>query len=390
MGLPKKESINDTVDDNNNSFKNGKAENGQENKHVLSEILIEFGSQVTLNTRSLKDQHKLYKQKIQELENIQASLSRQIDSETQLLSDIRSDVKRLATVVDLKATSPESRVPPDVLRKELRNLEDQLKDKERLLEEVSLWLPKKNAWILSVHLGSIKASFLKKADKLAYKEEYERFKFIFTIVSLIFAFTNLFIINSRVTDALYHFLLVWYYCTTTLREHVLRTNGSRIMPWWLLHHYLTIVVSGVLLVWPEGWSYTSYRRYFLYFSLYLGFVQLLQYYYQRGHLYRLRSLGGFGSGGQMTLTVEGFQGWMWRGLTFIIPFLLVVYSLELYNAYILYHLSYHPNTTEWQVPVVGLLFFVLGSGNFLAVLKVVWNKVRYNKDFELNTKYKAS
>ena len=68
--------------------------------------------------------------------------------------------------------------------------------------------------------------------------------------------------------------------------------------------------------------------------------------------FRLRALGGTGTsklGGQMTLTVEGFQGWMWRGLSFIIPFLLVVYALELYNAYILYHLSYHPMSYEWQV-----------------------------------------
>merc|ERR1711894_8474 len=152
----------------------------------------------------------------------------------------------------------------------------------------------------NAHLGSIKACFLKKEDKVAYKEEYERFKYIFTIVSLVFAFTNLFIVNSR-----------------------------------------------------------------------------------------LRALGA-SSSSQMRITVEGFQGWMWRGLTFIIPFLLVIYSLELYNAYILYHLSFHPKCKEWQVPVVGVLFFFLGSGNYLALFRVVWKKFRTNKDFGLNTKYKAS
>jgi len=31
----------------------------------------------------------------------------------------------------------------------------------------------------------------------------------------------------RVTDAIFQFLLVWYYCTLTIREHILIVNGSR-------------------------------------------------------------------------------------------------------------------------------------------------------------------
>lgn len=89
----------------------------------------------------------------------------------------------------------------------------------------------------------------------------------------------------------------------------------------------------------------------------LGFVQFLQYYYQSGCLYRLRALGerhtmdltvgesagpapqpgevegrGFPEEGihvsSLATTaaflippVEGFQSWMWRGLTFLLPFL---------------------------------------------------------------------
>ena len=90
-----------------------------------------------------------------------------------------------------------------------------------------------------------------------------------------------------------------------------------------------------------------------------GFVQFLQYYYQSGCLYRLRALGerhtmdltvgesgvaaplwnpdggagraksfpldlGLSDGVISVLVVppaEGFQSWMWRGLTFLLPFL---------------------------------------------------------------------
>ena len=145
---------------------------------------------------TFQERHKQYKKKISELEDIQKALSREIEDETQLLVDIRSDVKRLSSVVELKL--PDSRSsPPEHVADQLNNLREQIKDKERLLEEVRLWLPKKNAFMLNVHLGSIRASFLKKDEKFAYKEEYERFKYVFTIVSLVFAFTNLFIINSR-------------------------------------------------------------------------------------------------------------------------------------------------------------------------------------------------
>lgn len=32
---------------------------------------------------------------------------------------------------------------------------------------------------------------------------------------------------TRVTDEVFNFLLVWYYCTLTIRESILISNGSR-------------------------------------------------------------------------------------------------------------------------------------------------------------------
>ena len=36
-----------------------------------------------------------------------------------------------------------------------------------------------------------------------------------------------FLVHSRWVDALLNFLLVWYYCTLTIRESILIVNGSR-------------------------------------------------------------------------------------------------------------------------------------------------------------------
>jgi TMPIT-like protein len=35
-----------------------------------------------------------------------------------------------------------------------------------------------------------------------------------------------------------------------LRENILKANGSNIRTWWVVHHYLSIAVSLVLLLWP--------------------------------------------------------------------------------------------------------------------------------------------
>lgn len=51
------------------------------------------------------------------------------------------------------------------------------------------------------------------------------------------------------TDAAFNFLLVWYYCTLTIRENILISNGSRIKGWWVFHHYVSTFLSGVMLTW---------------------------------------------------------------------------------------------------------------------------------------------
>ena len=48
----------------------------------------------------------------------------------------------------------------------------------------------------------------------------------------------------------------------------------------------------------------------MWFNIYLTFMQYLQFTYQRGCLYRLRSLG---ERDDMDITIDGFHSWMWKG-----------------------------------------------------------------------------
>ncbi|KAJ8312482.1 hypothetical protein KUTeg_009855 [Tegillarca granosa] len=95
-----------------------------------------------------------------------------------------------------------------------------------------------------------------------------------------FCLTKMAIVSvcNRWVDAVLHFLFVWYYCTLTIRENILIVNGSR----------------------PDGYTYQAFRTQGTIFSLYLSCMYVLQFFYQRGSLYRLRALG---QGHEMDLTV---------------------------------------------------------------------------------------
>lgn len=149
-------------------------------------------------------------------------------------------------------------------------------------------------------------------------------------------------------------------------------NGSRIKGWWRLHHFISTVSAGVLLVWPQGEVWQLFRTQFMYFNAYISFVQYLQFRYQKGVLYRLKALG---TRHNMDITIEGFHSWMWSGLSFLLPFLFIGYVFQAFNAWTLFKLSGHPDAS-WQVPVMSLLFTVLFIGNAVTTLLVVPQKMR--------------
>lgn len=77
----------------------------------------------------------------------------------------------------------------------------------------------------------------------------------------------------------------------------------------------------------------------------------------------------------MDITIEGFHTWMWKGLSFLLPFLFGGYIFQAYNSYVLYKLSSHPDA-PWPVVVLSMLFFTLFVGNTMTTLTVVPQKLR--------------
>ncbi|XP_053563394.1 ion channel TACAN [Bombina bombina] len=325
----------------------------------LSECVREW-EDLQSHYQEMQDTHKLYKQKLEEVTKLQTRCATSITRQKKKLKELSYDLGKC------KASHKN-----DNEEETIKDLHSNIKTREKTFFEMESFLPKKNGLYLSLVLGNVNVTLLSKQAKFAYKDEYEKFKLYLTMILLVLSFICRFLLNSRVTDAVFNFLLVWYYCTLTIRESILINNGSRIKGWWVLNHYVSTFLSGVMLTWPDGLMYQMFRNQFLSFSMYQSFVQFLQYYYQSGCLYRLRALG---ERHNMDLTVEGFQSWMWRGLTFLLPFLFFGQFWQLYNAGTLFQLATHPQCKEWQVIMCGIPFLIHFLGNFFTTLRVVHQK----------------
>lgn len=315
--------------------------------------------------QQLQESHKVYRQKLDELTNLQTICSNSISKHKKNLGEINYSLRRCKK----EACTAEE-------RELIQSVHTQMKERQNVFFDMEAYLPKKNGLYLNLVLGNVNVTLLSNQAKFAYKDEYEKFKLYMTIILLLGAITCRFFLNYRVIDEIFNFMLVWYYCTLTIRESILISNGSRIKGWWVSHHYVSTFLSGVMLTWPNGFIYKMFRNQFLAFSIYQSFVQFLQYYYQSGCLYRLRALG---ERNHLDLTVEGFQSWMWRGLTFLLPFLFFGHFWQLYNAIQLFGLSRHEECKEWQVFMLALAFLILFLGNFLTTLKVVHQKFQKNR-----------
>uniref|UniRef100_A0A3B5QV83 Transmembrane protein 120Aa n=1 Tax=Xiphophorus maculatus TaxID=8083 RepID=A0A3B5QV83_XIPMA len=289
--------------------------------------------------QNIQETHRLYKQKLEEMTRLQSSFSNAIARQRKKLKEFSLRLRKRKENHRTCMLSPE-------LMSCVSKIEESIKEKTNAFFEMEAFLPKKNGLYLSLVLGNINVTLLNKQEKFAYKSEYEKFKLVLTFILFVFSFTCRFLFSYRVLDALFNFLLVWYYCTLTIRESILISNGSRIKGWWVFHHYVSAFLSGVMLTWPDGALYQMFRNQFLSYNLYQSFVQFLQYYYQSGCLYRLKALG---ERHNMDLTVEGFQSWMWRGLTFLLPFLFFGQFWQLYNSMTLFKMSQLPKCKEWQV-----------------------------------------
>ncbi|XP_014270315.1 transmembrane protein 120 homolog [Halyomorpha halys] len=317
---------------------------------------LENWNELGADFKTLETVNKDYLTKLEELIDVQSKCVKELNHQRYRVGIIKRSLRRL-------------HIGEDDAEK-VASLRKEIEKRDRTLFDIEQTLPKPNGMYLKIILGNVNVSILNKNDKFKYKDEYEKFKLILSAIGFLLSVANL-CINLRVLELSLMFLLVWYYCTLTIRESILKVNGSKIKGWWRLHHFISTAASAFLLVWPVSSSWTTFRFQFMVFNVYISVVQYLQFRYQQGVLYRLKALG---ERHNMDITIEGFHSWMWRGLGFLLPFLFAGYLFQLYNAYKLYELSIHSDA-PWQVPVLSVLFFALFLGNTITTSMVIPQKI---------------
>nr|XP_012637726.1 transmembrane protein 120B isoform X1 [Microcebus murinus] len=168
--------------------------------------------------QELQETHRIYRQKLEELSALQTLCSGSIGKQKKRLKDLKHTLQRYKRHA--------SREEAELVQQMATNI----KERQNVFFDMEAYLPKKNGLYLNLVLGNVNVTLLSNQAKFAYKDEYEKFKLYLTIILLLGAVACRFVLHYRVTDEVFNFLLVWYYCTLTIRESILISNGSRLRP----------------------------------------------------------------------------------------------------------------------------------------------------------------
>lgn len=282
----------------------------------------------------------------------------------------------------LHSFSKRQKMEPSVLmnsEENFREIKQRLRDiHQKLNETCTDIVPMTGSIFVRLFLGQVNVKVYRKEERLKLKQEYQKFRARTDLVFLLGAALQFFLFpHVRLLELLFQVWLLYYYVSLSLRENILRVNGSNIKPWWIFHHYFSTFVALVVMTWTDTLSFRLFLRQFLALCLFQALVQLLQNRYQQARLYKLVAMG---KATRMDVTGGEHSG-MWLEqwtptLMFLLPFLLTLQCFQLYHGYTLLRHAVFQGifNREWQVPVLGVTFLVLGCGNIIVTLRTYHQK----------------
>lgn len=246
-----------------------------------------------------------------------------------------------------------------------------LEDISARLKNSQKMMPSTGGWFVELFLGSINVRFAKKSERMSFKGDYERMKLIFAPFGVIFCVFCLLLPNYRWFHMIFQLIVSCHYIALALRENILRVNGSNIRPWWIIHHYFTMMQSVLILTWPNGDSYARLTYPLHFFGLFNVIVMIFQTRYQMARLYSLRALG---RAGEMDVASSDNTQIHWsETMTLLLPLIAFGQLLQGLMAYFLFNL-YLAFRNEFQIAMLALLFLANFVGNVITTLQVVIEK----------------
>jgi len=101
-------------------------------------------------------------------------------------------------------------------------------------------------------LGKVSVKMWKKSEQLLFRDEYNKFKLRTTWIFILWPLLQLFAFSHPLVWTAHQLWLLYYYMSLSLRENILQANGSNIHNWWIYHHYISLLISTVSLLFPAG------------------------------------------------------------------------------------------------------------------------------------------
>eukprot|EP00944_MAST-04C_sp_MAST-4C-sp1_P002591 g2591.t1 len=254
--------------------------------------------------------------------------------------------------------------------------------REKAMERI---VPKTGSVFLSWMLGEVNVRVFTPTDLDNIKEQFINFKTRMTYyyiaipaMVLLIQHNPTFFRHTHWSMIFLQVFLLYYYTTLSIRSLVLKMNGSKMMDWWIYHHYLSMLMAIVFLTWPDAPVYNTYKMQYVMYILFQGFVQLLQNNYQRARHYTSRALGHAGSMDvPMTETITEVPSLLLVVVIYINQF------LQIYNGSSLLYTMFTElrllqplgnYKEELQCFTIGFLVITVGIGNFLATTYTLLRK----------------
>jgi hypothetical protein len=279
--------------------------------------------------------------------------------------------------------------PPVLDKDSAASLRIKLDEAKVIIKDVSDVAPSTGSSFVRFWLGQVNVKAATAKDRMALRDEYEKFKertnYGFVIFPLVWILTEAYLKTMwRYTHWIHiltHVWLLYYYVSLSLRENILLVNGSKIRQWWIVHHYISSVMSIIVLTWPaESRSWDKFMQLFTAYFLYQGLVQFIQGWYQRGRHYHLRALGErTPMDVSHTETISEFH----QGLYPMVVLLLIAHAWQVYNGYSLLEVlilelnprqNWYEFREEIQCFALGMLFIFMGCTNAFVTISTILEK----------------
>ena len=128
----------------------------------------------------------------------------------------------------------------------LSALKAQLDDEKLELDAIRALKSKTGSYFLANLLGHVNMRMWKKGEVLAFRDEYNKFKTQTAAIFILFPLIQLFLLPGvRMLEVSHQLWLLYYYSALSVRENILQVNGSDIQDWWIIHHYISMLIGAI-------------------------------------------------------------------------------------------------------------------------------------------------